>query len=375
MRMKKFLILSAAVLGAVACSNTYEVKPAPEKAIGFGTWTETLTKARATGNTGFENDEAFDIYGFKGTNSVVFNGDDVKATVAGSSVSWDYDNHRFWDPSVSSYTFFAVLPANQLAAEASADLYATTGQFTSNDITFGDPTALSNDILVADKTVVNGTGTAVPYTYTNPVIINFNHIASCVDLKVKQDNALGTAVVKITALSLVNIKNNGKFNVTGYDGTSNAPAISWGAPSATATTLGTGGVYSVAGSYPVMVTGKTTYDGSSHVGTTPDTPADLFSGYVFMPQALDGSQKIRLSYTIQVGSEAPNEYNDIDIDLASFLTPNDTDNSAGTAITSWDAGTHYTYYITIGANSIVFTANVKEWASPATANGYRYLIN
>ena len=92
-----------------------------------------------------------------------------------------------------------------------------------------------------------------------------------------------------------------------------------------------------------------------------------------MPQTLDGSQKIRLSYTIQVGSEAPNEYNNIDIDLASFLTPNDTDNSAGTAITSWNAGTHYTYYITIGAKSIVFTANVNEWAS--TANGYRYLIN
>lgn len=374
MRMKKFLILSAAVLGAVACSNTYEVKTAPEKAIGFGTWTETLTKARATGNTGFENDEAFDVYGFKGTNSVVFNGDDVKATVTGSTVSWDYENHRFWDPSVSSYTFFAVLPANQLAAEASANLYATTGQFASNDITFGDPTALSNDVLVADKTVVNGTGAAVPYTYTNPVNINFNHIASCVDLKVKQDNALGNAVVQITALSLVNIKNNGKFSVSGYDDApSNAPSISWGAPSATATTLGTGGVYTVSGTYPVTVAGKTTYNETTHAGTTDGTPSDLFSGYVFMPQDLDGTQKIRLSYTIQVGSETANAYNDVEIDLASFLTPNDTDNSAGTAITSWDAGTHYTYYITIGANSIVFTASVNEWAS--TVNGYRYLIN
>lgn len=381
--MKKYLIIAAAALLAAACAKTYEVKettqgPTP---ISFGSWSETLTKARATAddNTAFQTGDVFDVYGFKGTNSVVFDGDDVTATVSGTSVTWDYTTHRFWDPAAASYTFFAVLPANQLAAEASANAYATTGLFTSNDISFDDPTNMSNDILVADKTVVVGSGSAGAYTYTNPVQINFNHAASCLDLKVKQDNTLGNAIVTITALSLVNIHNSGHFAVSAYAASSPyAPTIGW-TENSTPATLG-GGEYAVLtaseDSDDVTVTGKTTYT-SNAAGTTDGTAADIFTGYVFMPQELTTSgsipQQIKLSYTIQVGSETPNVYTNKIINLASFQTT-DTDNNSGTAISSWDAGKKYIYTITIGASYIQFTASVNEWDA-TIINGYNYLVN
>lgn len=386
--MKKTLILAAvAAIAAVGCTKTYhQVDPATQgPAIGFGTWTETLTKARATGstNTAFANEEAFDVYGAKtisGEQSVVFNGDDVTATVTGSTVEWDYSTHRYWDPAASQYVFFAALPANQLAAEGTEGAYAKTGFFTSADITFGDPTAFSNDILVANKTVVSG-GASAPYSYTGPVNMVFNHVASCVDLKVKQDAALGDAVVKVTSLKLQNISNKGHFVVTAYDGTTNKPTVSspW-TPADTPTTLGTEGVYTV--TLPdggVTAGGKTTYGNDNQAGSTTGTAGTLFEGYVFMPQTLSAdTQKIQMSYTIQVGSETPNEYSKT-FDIRDFMQTDaynnlDTSGSALTNnITAWNAGTHYIYYITIGAKVISFTAEVAEWTT-ADVNGYHYLL-
>ena len=96
-----------------------------------------------------------------------------------------------------------------------------------------------------------------------------------------------------------------------------------------------------------------------------------------MPQDLTTSgsipQQIKLSYTIQVGSETPNVYTDKIINLASFQTT-DTDNNSGTAISSWDAGKKYIYTITIGASYIQFTASVNEWDA-TIINGYNYLVN
>ncbi|MBO7070014.1 MAG: fimbrillin family protein [Bacteroidales bacterium] len=374
--MKRYIfIVAAIVLATVSCSRTYDLNGGNEgQAIGFGTWAETLTKARATGsdNTAFENGEAFDVYGFKTVASgdkVVFNGDDVTATVSGSTVTWDYSPHRFWDPAASSYTFFAALPAGQLAAEG-ANPYATTGLFTSSDITFDDPTAFDNDILVG-KQVVPGTGSDVPYTYSGPVDIQFNHIASCVDLKVKQDNTLGNAEVKVTALSLVGISNVGSYTVSAYGASSPyTPTVAWTPASGTLAEYVV--LDSADASDDVTVAGKTTYDAHAATGTT-DTPADLFTGYVFMPQDLVAdTQKVKLSYTVQVGTEEPNVYTDIEIDLRDFQQT-DTDNNSGTAITAWAPKTHYTYYITIGANLITFTATVNEWAT--AVNGYYYLLN
>lgn len=383
MRMKKQLVLAALVaIAATACTKTFQVQPTSEIPVGFGTWTETLTKARGSGpgTTAFQAGDAFDVFGFKtvgSDNHVVFNGDDVTATVSESTVTWDYAPHRYWDPAASSYTFFAVLPAGILAAEES-DPYATTGKFTSIDFVFDDPAAMSNDILVADKKVASGAGTAAPYSYAffqtgNYVQMQFNHIASCVDLLVKQDDALGDAVVKVTALSLLNISNTGHFAVSAYDGSTNVPTVAW-TEASPATTLGDGEYIIISATEPVdhvTVTGKTPY--TEHTaGTTTGTLATLFSGYVFMPQTLiENAQQIKISYTIQVGEEEPNAYTDLIFDIRNFMTT-DTDNNSGTQITAWERSTKYIYTLTIGANAIKFSATVKDWAD--TVNGYHYLV-
>lgn len=395
--MKKILILAVAATALVACAKSFDKSTSQGQAIAFDTWNEVLTKARATSDddTAFQTGDIFDVFGYKtvGSNDyVVFNGDDVEATVSTGSVTWDYDTHRFWDPAAASYTFYAVLPAGNLVDEDTAD-YWEDGAFQSDDIEFDDPTDFSNDILVADETLVEGVGTgspaAAPYSYSsaNPVEIKFNHIASCVDLLVKQDNKLGDAEVIVTALSLLNISSTGSFEITGYDATSHAPTAEW-TEASTPTYLGTSNEYVILDasddSDDVTASGKTTYDGTTHVGTTTGDAAPIFEGYVFMPQDIVNTgtkQQIKLSYTIQVDSEEPNVYEDVIIDLYDFMKANSTDtnsdsdnNSKGDNIASWETGTHYIYTMTIGANVIEFTASVNDW-DDTTITGYQYLLN
>ena len=395
MRMKKLMILAVAAIALAACSRTFEHHAVEGTPIGFGTWTETLTKARATAsnNTAFQNGDKFNIYGYKtkgnpAANTVVFNGDEVSATVSGSDVTWDYTQHRFWDPAATSYTFYAVLPSNLLntASTATTDpnynnAYANNGTFASNAITFDNPTAFNNDILVATPlTVANATYSAANYK----VPLVFNHIASCVDLKLKKDAGLGNAVVKITSLSLVNIHNAGHFSIT-YP--TDVPVAAWNEES-TPGYLGT----ETSGNYVYNVTlpdggataaGSTTYN-DSNVGTTTGNAGEVFSGYVFMPQDIlttGTQQQIKFTYTLAVGNEAPIEFADQVINICDFLTSDkniEADAYSSTEqnlrITRWAPKTHYTYTITIGAGAVIaFTASVDNWAAPGT--GYQYLVN
>lgn len=380
MRMKKYLILAlTAAIAAVGCSKTFEVVPTPTDSnpIGFGTWANTLTKAsHATGNV-FNDGEAFDVYGNKTVSSspvVVFDGDDV--TYTSSTAKWDYTTKRFWDPTATQYTFFAVLPAGNLANEASAGAYATGGLFTSNDITFSDPTSYTNDILVADKTVVTPTGSAGSYVYTNPVQMDFNHAASRVDFKVKQDAALGaSAVVTVTDLSLINIHNKGHFTVSAYANSAPyKPTVGWD-EAQTPTTLGTEGVYSILSSVSIDAGGQTVYDTDADPDADNDVSGSavaLFTDYVFMPQTITTAvQKLRISYTITIGNEV-STFTNKEFDLYDFMTTDSNDNSEGSHIAAWAPNTHYTYYLTIGANAISFTATIENWE--ASTSGYQYLL-
>lgn len=389
MRMKKLMILAAvAAIAATACTRTFEVEPTPGTAIGFGTWANTLTKtshAAGTGNTAFIDEEKFDVFGFKtiGENSYpVFVGDDV--TYASGTQTWSYENLRFWDPAATSYTFFAILPSGKLKDETTVSAYVTAGTFETIDLEFSDPTARTNDILVADKTLREKVAGVFP---TSEVALAFNHMASSVDLKVKKDAVLHNATVKVTALDLVNISNKRKFTITYNTDTTdpnfNKPIPAW-ANATTPGTMGTGGVYSVAlPAAGVTVTGETTYnaDYSRNEGSSTDDYTDsatLFSDYVMMPQDLvANTQKIRLSYTIQIGTEQPNTYSNVEIDIRDFfatdakLNKDTSGNTLTDNITAWQYGKHYTYYITIGANAISFTASVNPWTE---VTGYNYIL-
>lgn len=379
MRMKKLLILSAAVLGAVACSNTYEVKTAPEKAIGFGTWTETLTKAREQGSNDFTNGDDFAVYGFKvnsSTNTIVF--DDVTVSTTDGN-SWKYSPVRYWDPSATSYTFYAVSPASVGTA---GTVNPETGEMTSASITFAGN---DNDILVADKTTVNKTDGSGNFNNYGKVKMVFNHVVSLVDVKVKKAPTLHDATVTVTALSLDNIENNGVMTVsadynkstTATPAGANGPVATWSTD--TKASYGpANGVepITVSESSPITIAEDTTFPGSGE-SYTPGASTPLINSLVVKPQTFStakdpaASQKLTITYKISVTGGGENTYTG-SVWLADFDKIDDTDQE-DTKVAAWEAGKHYVFYLTLGANSINFTASINPWAE--VINGYNYLLN
>ena len=113
--------------------------------------------------------------------------------------------------------------------------------------------------------------------------------------------------------------------------------------------------------------------------TTPTNPAastSLIKNLVVLPQTFRPSggsnpQKITMTYKIAVTGSADVEYEDVVLYFYDFDNVNDADNE-DTKIASWEPGKHYTFYITIDAHKIDFSATITDWTA---VSGYNYLIN
>ena len=344
MRMKKYLIFVLTVaIAAVSCSKSFEMEPASGTSIGFGTWANVLTKARTAGSSTFAGGDSFNVYGFKtisAANTTVFDGD----VVSYDGTDWTYSGLRFWDPNASSYTFYATSPAGLIADDAAN---AQTGAFTSNSVTFAGN---DSDALVADKNVVANAD------FNKPVNLQFNHIASLVDFKVKKHAELADATVNITSFQISDIDNVGTFSVADTYATDNHPDVTWNA-TARGAYDNTSGVTKVAALPENIST-----DGSDF----------LINHLVAMPQTFrtdENKQTVTIEYTITSGGDTI--ANSATFDLKTFDNVDDTDNK-DTLIGGWEGGKHYTFYITINANAIVFTASITDWVTPN--NGYHYLL-
>lgn len=385
MRMKKLMILAAvAAIAATACTRTFEVEPTQhDSPIGFNTWANTLTKAHDPGNTtNFAIGDDFNVYGTKlmpgepaATSQDVFNGTRVEKTVDAPSETWTYSPLRFWDPSATSYTFYAVAPAGLLDGTGASA--TTAGAFRSEPIEFlgGDSQKTDiKDILVAAKTTVT--------TFNSPVHLAFYHIASLVDLQVQKvnelelvgENATNYIKVAVSSISLTNIDGNGHFTISSYGDS---------APYAPETDTDTWTEETSAS--------KKTYNNTSGYETA-ILPADvnainagapnaLITKLVAMPQTFrtaetdhSSDQTVNISYSIEVcegGNSTTTNYS-ASFDLKEFDNAQDLNNTPSNYIQSWLPGKHYTYIITIGANAISFTASIQDWT---TDTGYHYLIN
>ena len=336
------MILAVAAIALVACSKTFNTANNEGTAIGFGTWTETLTKVRTQGSSSFADGDDFAVYGYKSasaTKTTVF--DDVDVNFDGSK--WAYSPTRFWDQATDSYTFYAVSPT---AVGTAATVTPQSGVIASVSITFAGN---DNDILVADeKTVAKA-------NYGSDVALVFNHIASLVDFKVKKHTNLGNATVAITSFSITNIDKTGTFAVDSY--TSTHPDVVWTATAHDGTYTNTSGVTSVA-TLP------------TNVGTTGDF---VINNLVAMPQDFrtdSNIQTVNIAYTITDEASNVSTFSS-SFNLKLFDTTDDTGNN-DILIGGWDAGKHYTFIITIDAQKIVFTASITDWTTPATV--YNYLV-
>lgn len=364
MRMKKIMILAVAAVALVACSRTFETHQVEGQSIGFGTWAETMTKAPKTAFA--ENDE-FDVFGFKwnagpADQTTVFNGDDVKF----DGTSWSYSPIRFWDKNFDNYTFFASFPKNQLATAP-----AQTGLFVSNDLTYDGTT---EKLLVAQKKDV------AKASYGNTVALVFKHAGALVDIKFKKHTELEKAQVAITSITLSGIQTAGKYTVASYDGSNNPVGK---------TVSDVAGLGWEPASTPVLNANEAPYINSSTVtlnvdaGVGTSNAADLISNLVVMPQVLGKTSgpKITVNYSITTDPGGTTEevfsYTDNEIYFGEFDSsdpdPSDKDNT-DPRVATWMPGTHYTYYITINANAIEFSASIDPWTT-TEITGHYYLIN
>ena len=353
MSMKKVVILAAAALTLVACAKTYELQETAQPKIGFDTWANNLTKARTQGTSTFVAGDDFAVYGYKEKSSskvTVF--DDVVVSTTDGSV-WSYDTPRFWDSNYDKYTFYAISPA---AAVTNGTVNAQTGVISTAAITFAGN---DNDILVADKKEVLK-GDAAPYfnNYATVPLV-FNHVASLVDIKVKKTPALENATVTVTALQLNDIKNAGGLSVS-EDYTDYHPIPTW-TPTASTTAYG----YSTLNT---EIAKDANFNPTTH--NEPSASTDIVSNLVVMPQALDAGQKISITYTIAITNGDTIEFTGKELLLADFDNTNDS-KQEGTKIGSWEYGKHYTYYITIDAHAINFSATITDWTA---VSGNNYLV-
>ena len=381
MRMKKYLILAVTIAAGVSCAKISDVTPVSKEGteIGFGTWAPKLTRteARVQGTSTFLAGDTFAVYGYKDKSDDsdpqdVF--DDVVVTASGNPVdSWDYTNHRFWDGTYDKYIFYAISPS-AIGTEAdgtnsSTDVDPETGAFVTRAITFAGN---NNDILVADKKTVLKTDGSGNFNSWATVPLVFNHVASLVDIKVKKAPSLHDATVTVSEFELSDIDNVGQLTVSSAY-TSTHPVATW---SGTArTTYGPGsGVTPVSIASPIAIDEDDDFDPASP--TDPSGSTMLVNNLVVLPQtfrAAGGSnpQKITMTYKIAVTGSADVEHEDVVLYFYDFDNVNDADNG-DTAIASWQPGKHYTFYITIDAHAIDFSATITDWTA---VSGYNYLVN
>ena len=361
-----FLIAAVAATALVACTKTFDHNKSVNEGapISLSTWSDVMTKAYdgSAPITSFASGDEFEVFGYKWKTgptgeTPVFWGDEVLS----DGTNWTYSPLRYWDQSYDNYTFFAVWPKDVVPVpDGQTDLkcYSQTGTFATSEITF-DGTA--EKLLIAQKKTVAKTN------YNTVVPLVFKHMGALVDVKVKKHEDLATATLEVTGITLSNIKTKGTFTVASYDG-SNNPVGAW-TPDATPTvanftnTTGTG-----VATLPTLA--ATTLPDKTGCSTA--TAGDLIENFVVMPQALDGTQTLTITYTLEDESGIVNTYAPAAIGLDKF---DNTDNksNASTFITAWQPGYHYTLYVTINANAIEFSATIDGWVT--ADDGFHYILN
>lgn len=364
--MKKIILIAAVAIAAAACSKTFDTNLATEKAIGFGTWAENLTKARTQGTSTFEAGDDFAVFGYKDKTPsapvTVFNNVPVTAAAgSGSALEWSYASTteplRFWDKNYAFYKFYAVSPFGAATMDVQTGyITATAKTFAGND----------NDILVAEQVKVEqGTNNFNNY---HTVDLNFHHASSLVDIKVKKSSALKNNKVEITAFQLNNIATEGTIAVSSYD-SNNVPEFTWNPTKTDGTYTPGNGVTPV--SLPLTVVEDNAFaSNNTTANTTPANSAFVINNLVVMPQTIAANtQNITLTYTIQGDASA----HDVTLYFKDFDIV-DNDKQTDTQVGGWEEGKHYTFYITIDAHAIEFTAGIEPWKT-VDVTGYHYILN
>lgn len=356
--MKKVLFFAVCAIALTSCSKALDT---PEfysnKAIGFNTWTENLTKAHAQGSNSFANGDDMKVFGVKSVTSPASSTTVFDAqSVSYDGTDWSYSPIKFWDYSTDNYTFFAY-------SNVTGSVTYTASNNNGTFVQAAEQTFAGNngDALVASKKVV------AKANYGSEVEMVFNHIASLVEVKVKaaslfQNTGSNYPQIKLNSVTLNAIENKGSFSISSAY-TDNKPVATW-----TNSTSSTANYTNASGVTPVTTTGLSF--GSDSYQTAVNT-------LIVMPQTISDTKTITVNYDVIFSStEDDKETFARTIKLNEFRSTADTEsttphNAAGSAVfASWAQGNKYIYNITIGASAIEFSASITDWTAN---NGYWWI--
>ena len=363
---KSYFLMAAAATMFAACSQSdvlNEVQVQDEaQAIGFSTYSNKATRAEnnsADYNWNLEDHhESFDVFAGKKV------GDVTKAVYTNTArgkvtygTAWTASPLKYWDKAAAEYYFYAGAPsdAKWQFAMTEADNYAKGylkyEYFTLTGVNLADGTATEHnswegkadiDLMIAapktvDRAFYNVASSATP----NPVELQFNHILSRLNIKVKKGTNIAAGHdLELVSLTVYGLNNKGSFdeNLAVADG--NAKIDRWKDQS-------------VNGTYVL----------EAAVPTTPITTAVYTHEYLIIPQAvaaktidvngttadMSDSPYFKIVYTI-AGEEYVAYYN-----LAAAF-------SAATSF-NFGEGWQNTLTVTINPNAIVFDATASEWST------------
>ena len=224
---KSYFLMAAAATMFAACSQSdvlNEVQVQDEaQAIGFSTYANKATRAEnstAGTTTGlYSHHEIFKVWGYKNTytEGFVFNG----AEVTGDGTNWSYSDKKYWDMAATSYQFYAAAPANaawsliQVNGAVQDDDYfrlvnfALTGKsLTSTSLENSFKGSADVDLMIASPCKVE----RAKFGTANKVQLNFNHILSRLNVTVKKGTNIASETVKITSFKVGNLKKAGNFD-------------------------------------------------------------------------------------------------------------------------------------------------------------------
>ena len=201
--MKKTLLLVAAAVALVACSNEETVRQSAPEAIGFdNAFVENST--RSVNDPSFDADNMFSdfaVYGFV-EGAVLLDGVRVaKENLATdqTKTGWEYDGTQYWVAG-ANYNFNAVAPlTNGGWTKTAADATSTTLSFTNNGTT---------DLLYAYATAE---GKAEK---NDPVAFTFRHTLSKVKLSFENAYNATNATIKVSDVKITDAYATGNVVLT-----------------------------------------------------------------------------------------------------------------------------------------------------------------
>lgn len=228
MRKSYFLMAAAATMFA-ACSqndvlNEVQVKEEAQ-AIGFSTYAGKATRAENSTAESVSNLElhhgSFKVWGYKDTyTGFVF--DNVRVTADGAG-NWTYNPKKYWDKAAKSYQFYAAAPADyawdlKANTEVQGDDYFELKDFSLLGYSLDEVTHQNTFASVHDKDLMIASPCEMDrskYATSSPaskVELKFNHILSRLNVTVNKGSNIKDETLNVTSFKVYNLKKTGDFN-------------------------------------------------------------------------------------------------------------------------------------------------------------------